>query len=106
MNPSVEYHTSVFRGFLKEAVKPKTIAILYESTEFGTSGSKSMMKEAKRPDVIYMVSYVVDAALLMRQIKELRIDAKLFAGGAAGLAIPEFIENAKDAAEHVVTATL
>ena len=135
MNPSVEYYTSGFRGFLKQVVKPKTIAILYESTDFGTSGSKSMVKEAerlgikvvlnekyeagavdfkpilsqvkaKRPDVIYMVSYVMDAALLMRQIKELRIDAKLFAGGAAGFAIPEFIENAKDAAEYVVTATL
>jgi branched-chain amino acid transport system substrate-binding protein len=42
----------------------------------------------------------------MRQIKELRIDAKLFAGGAAGFAIPEFIDNAKDASEYVVTATL
>ncbi len=135
MNPSVEYYTSGFRGFLREVVKPKTIAILYEATDFGTSGSKSMVKEAerlgikvvlnekyesgavdfkpilsqvkaKRPDVIYMVSYVMDAALLMRQIKELRIDAKLFAGGAAGFAIPEFVENAKDAAEYVVTATL
>ena len=53
-----------------------------------------------------MVSYVMDASLLMKQIKELRIDAKLFAGGAAGFAIPEFINNAKDAAEYVVTATL
>jgi branched-chain amino acid transport system substrate-binding protein len=42
----------------------------------------------------------------MKQIKELRIDAKLFAGGAAGFAIPEFIEGAKDAAEYVVSATL
>ena len=53
-----------------------------------------------------MVSYVMDASLLMKQIKELRIDAKLFAGGAAGFAIPEFVDNAKDAAEYVVTATL
>ncbi|MGC2063296.1 MAG: ABC transporter substrate-binding protein, partial [Thermodesulfovibrionales bacterium] len=51
-------------------------------------------------------SYVMDASLLMKQIKELRIEAKLFAGGAAGFAIPEFIDNAKDAAENVITATL
>jgi len=49
---------------------------------------------------------VMDASLLMRQIKELRIDAKLYAGGAAGFAIPEFIQSAKEAAEYVVTATL
>jgi branched-chain amino acid transport system substrate-binding protein len=62
--------------------------------------------KAAQPDVIYMVSYVMDASLLMKQIKELRIDAKLFAGGAAGFAIPEFIDNAKDAADYVITATL
>lgn len=135
MNPSVSYYTSGLRSFLKEVVKPKTIAIIHESTDFGTKGAEGMVKDAKRigmkvvlkekyesgavdfkpilskvkskrPDVIYMVSYVMDAALLMRQIKELRIDAKLFAGGAAGFAIPEFIENAKDASEYVVTATL
>ncbi len=135
MNPSVSYYTSGLRSFLKKVVKPKTVAILYESSDFGTKGAEGMVKDArrlgmkvvlkekyeagsvdfkpilskvkmKRPDLIYMVSYVMDAALLMRQIKELRIDAKLFAGGAAGFAIPEFIENAKDAAEYVVTATL
>jgi branched-chain amino acid transport system substrate-binding protein len=135
MNPSVSYYTSGLRSFLKDVVKPKTIAIIHESTDFGTKGAEGMVKDAKRlgmkvvlkekyesgavdfkpilskvkskrPDVIYMVSYVMDAALLMRQIKELRIDAKLFAGGAAGFAIPEFIENAKDASEYVVTATL
>src|SRR5574340_297488 len=42
----------------------------------------------------------------MKQAKELRIDAKLYAGGAAGFAIPEFIKGAQDAAEYVVSATL
>ena len=121
--------------FLRRVVKPKTIAILYESSAFGTSGADAMVKDAEklgtrvlmkeryeagsvdfrpllskvkaaRPDVVYMVSYVMDASLLMKQIKELRVDAKLFAGGAAGFAIPEFIDNAKDAAEYVVSATL
>ncbi len=122
-------------SFIKNVVKPKTMAILYESSAFGNSGADAMEKDAQkigakvvlkekyeagsvdfkpllskvkatRPDVIYMVSYVMDASLLMKQIKELRIDAKLFAGGAAGFAIPEFIENAKDAAEYVMTASL
>jgi len=121
--------------FMAKVVKPKTMAILYESSAFGTSGAEAMEKDAKKigakvllkekyekgsidfkpllskvkaaqPDVVYMVSYVMDASLLMKQIKELRIAAKLFAGGAAGFAIPEFIDNAKDAAENVVTATL
>lgn len=135
MNPSNAYYATGLISFFKEIVKPKSIAILYESSDFGTSGAEDMVKQAEKmgmkvlvkekyekgavdfkpilskvkaagPDVIYMVSYVMDASLLMKQIKELRIDAKLFAGGAAGFAIPEFIDNAKDAAEYVVTATL
>jgi branched-chain amino acid transport system substrate-binding protein len=135
MNPSNAYYAAGLGSFLSKVVKPTSIAILYESSDFGTSGADEMEKygqkigmkvllkekyekgavdfkpvltkvKAQKPDVIYMVSYVMDASLLMKQIKELRIDAKLFAGGAAGFAIPEFIHNAKDAAEDVVTATL
>lgn len=134
-NPVNAHYADAFISFLQEVVKPKTIAVLYESTAFGTSGAEALAKDAERlgikvvlnekyeagapdfkpilskvksvrPDVLYMVSYVMDASLLMKQIKELRIDAALFAGGAAGFAIPEFIENAKDAAEYVVSATL
>lgn len=135
INPTNAYYASGLLSFMDKVVKPKTLVILYESSDFGTSGAEEMAKSAEKagikvlmkekyekgavdfkpvlsqvkaqnPDVIYMVSYVMDAALLMRQIKELRIDARLFAGGAAGFAIPEFIDNAKDAAEFVVTATL
>ena len=135
LNPTNAYYASGLMSFLKEVVKPTSIAILYESSDFGTSGAEDMVKQAEKfpmkvlvkeqyekgavdfkpilskvksekPDVIYMVSYVMDASLLMRQIKELRIDAKLYAGGAAGFAIPEFIQSAREAAEDVVTATL
>jgi branched-chain amino acid transport system substrate-binding protein len=121
--------------FLKSVVKPKTIAILYESSAFGTSGAEAMAKDASsfganvvvkekfetgaidfkpllskvkaaQPDVIYTVAYANEAQLIMKQAKELRIDAKLYSGGAAGFAIPEFIKGAQDAAEYVVSATL
>jgi len=127
LNPTNAYYANGLMSFLKEVVKPTSIAILYESSDFGTSGAEDMVKQAERfpmkvlakeqyekgavdfkpilskvkaekPDVIYMVSYVMDASLLMRQIKELRIEAKLYAGGAAGFAIPEFIQSAKEAA--------
>jgi branched-chain amino acid transport system substrate-binding protein len=129
------HYADAFVAFLKEVVKPKTIAILYESSAFGTSGADAMEKDAKalnfqvllkekfetgaidfkpllskvkaaQPDVIYTVSYANEAQLVMKQAKELRIDARLYSGGAAGFAIPEFIDGAKDAAEYVVSATL
>ena len=135
LNPTNAYYATGMISFLKEVVKPTSIAILYESSDFGTSGADDMVKQsgkfpmkvlvkeqyekgavdfkpilskvkAARPDMIYMVSYVMDASLLMRQIMELRIDAKLYAGGAAGFAIPEFIQSAKEASEYVVSATL
>jgi branched-chain amino acid transport system substrate-binding protein len=122
-------------SFLKDVVKPKTIAILHESTAFGTSGAEAMEKDAAKlgikvvikekfetgaidfrpllskvkaaqPDVVYTVAYANEAQLLMKQAKEMRIDAKLYSGGAAGFAIPEFIKGAQDAAEYVVSATL
>jgi branched-chain amino acid transport system substrate-binding protein len=130
-----DHYSDGLVDFLRKVVRPKTVAILYESSNFGTSGAEAMARDAGKlgmrvlmkekyeagsvdfrplltkvkiaaPDVVYMVSYVMDASLLMKQIKELRVDAKLFAGGAAGFAIPEFIDNAKDAAEYVVSATL
>lgn len=146
MNPANAYYPSGLISFLKQVVKPATMAIVYESSEFGTSGAEDMVKQAEkagikvvvkepyaretvdyvqfevkfvpnlRPilarvkaaksDVIYMASYAMDAVMLMQEIKTLGIDAKLYAGGAAGFAIPEFIQGAKEAAEYVVTATL
>jgi branched-chain amino acid transport system substrate-binding protein len=135
LNPVSAHYDDALLAFIKDVVKPKSMAIIYESSPFGTAGSRNMVKEVEKagikvlvnekyeagavdfkpilskvkganPDVIYMVSYVMDAALLMKQIKELRIDSRLFAGGAAGFDIPEFVENAKDAADYVVTSTL
>jgi len=134
-NATSAHYADAVISFMTEVVKPRTMAIIYESTNFGTSAAEDMEKQAKKlrikvlvkekyekgtvdfkpilwkvkaahPDIIYMVSYVMDASLLMKQIKDLRIDAKLYAGGAAGFTIPEFINNAKDAAEYVITATL
>ncbi|MCL2457832.1 MAG: ABC transporter substrate-binding protein [Desulfobulbus sp.] len=135
LNPTNAYYPTGMISFLNQVVKPTSVVILHESSDFGTSGAEAMEKtagkngikvllkekyekgavdfkpiltkvKALKPEVIYMVSYVMDAALLMNQIKEMRIDAKLFAGGGAGHALPEFINTAKDAAEYVVVATL
>jgi branched-chain amino acid transport system substrate-binding protein len=146
MNPANAYYPSGLMSFLQQVVKPATMAIVYESSDFGTSGAEDMVKQAEKagikvvvkepytretvdyvqfeikfvpnlipilakvkaakPEVIYMVSYAVDAVMLMQEIKKLGINAKLYAGGAAGFAIPEFIQSAKEAAEYVVTATL
>jgi len=135
LNPPASEYSSGVEEFLAEVVKPKSVAILYENTKFGTSSSKAFAESCEKlgievmlnegyehagidykpilikvkqlnPDIVYMVSYVMDAALLMRQSRELRLTPKLFIGGGAGFTLPEFTENAGKAANYVVSATL
>jgi branched-chain amino acid transport system substrate-binding protein len=99
--------------------KPKTVAFIYESTDFGSSLSKvgkeyaaskgltvvadesyskgspdyrSMLSQvkAKNPDLVFMVSYVADAILLMRQAREIGLSPMGFLGGGAGFTTAQF----------------
>ncbi len=135
INPPASEYPAAVTTFLTEVAKPKTAVILYENTSFGQSSSKSFEKilesikvklllkegynansvdfkplltrvKSLNPDLVYMVSYVMDAALLMRQSKELDINPSLFVGGGAGFTLPEFYGNAKDAVDYVYSATL
>ncbi len=57
------------------------------------------------PDVIYMVSYLNDAAQLVKTLRGLNLGSLLI-GGAGGFTHQKFIGMAGDAAEGVLTATL
>jgi branched-chain amino acid transport system substrate-binding protein len=102
--------------------KPKTIAIINENTDFGTSGAKSAKEYAakkkltvvaeeayapgspdyrstlasiksKNPDLVFMVSYVADAILLMRQSREIGLAPQAFLGAGAGFATVQFAKE-------------
>jgi len=132
--PASEYCTGL-QDFMLKIVKPTSMAIMFENTLFGTSTAKGMQAwckennikvlmfepyeagtadfkplltraKASSPEVIFMVSYIMDAVLLTRQTAELDIDSKLFAGGAAGFALPEFLAGVGKLAEGVMTAVL
>ncbi len=135
MNPSVSHYADAVKSLLKKVIKPKTAAILYEDSLFGTKGAQSFVKICKKlgikvvlkegyqhggldfspvlikikklnPDIIYMVSYIMDASLIMKQARELKITPKMFIGGAAGFTMPEFKKNAGLASDKVISATL
>ncbi len=135
LNPPVSEYSEAAESFFKDIAKPKTAAILFENTLFGTSGSKEVEKSLKdlgiqvllkegyehgavdfkpllikvkngNPDLVYMISYVMDASLIMRQSMELDINPKMFVGGGAGFTLPEFYQNAGKAAEGVFSADL
>lgn len=121
-SPSSQYASNAL-DFLKEAAKPRTIAIIYENTNFGTSTAGPAKKfsedagikvvayesyskgapdfkpllnkvKAEKPDAVLFVSYLLDATLLMRQSKELDFNPKVYLGAGAGFSASEFIRDA------------
>lgn len=135
LTPPVSEHYKALSSFLREATTVKTVAILHEQSLFGESGGKKFFRQCrdlglritmkggyevgvmdfeplltkvkeKNPDLVYMVSHVADAALLIRQSKELRISPRLFLGGTADFALREFRTNAGSASEYVFSTAL
>jgi len=135
LNPPVSHYVDAVTTLLAEKVKPKTVAILHESSQFGIKGAKSFEKVCRKagykvvlkegythggidyksvliqvkqlnPDIVYMVSYIMDASFLMKQAKELKLTPKMFIGGAGGFTLPEFVQHAGIASENVISTTL
>jgi branched-chain amino acid transport system substrate-binding protein len=57
------------------------------------------------PDVIYMISYLEDAVMLVSQIRDLKIKS-LLCGGAGGFTLEEFVKRAGAAANDLLTVSL
>jgi branched-chain amino acid transport system substrate-binding protein len=135
LNPPVSEYASGLEKLLTEVVHPANVYIIHESTAFGTEGAESfkqtcerlgikvldvksyssgaldfkpLLENAKKdnPDMVYMISYVMDAALLMKQAREINFTPKLFVGAGAGYTMPAFKDNAGNAANGVLSATL
>ncbi len=130
LTPPVSEYPEAVLSFLKAVAKPKTAAILHVDNKFGRSGAEAFAKGAKKagikivleqgypsrttdfgllvakakatnPEVVFMVSYVTDAAQIMMHAKELNLVPKLFVGCGGGFTMPEFALQAGDAAENV-----
>jgi branched-chain amino acid transport system substrate-binding protein len=130
--PSHEYAQQLIDATLALG-KPKTIAFIYESTDFGSAASKvgkeyaqkkglqivadeayqkgapdyrstlTKMKAAN-PDLVFMVSYVADAVLLMRQSREVGLKPRAFLGAGAGFDTVQF-QSEKDISNDVLVVT-
>jgi branched-chain amino acid transport system substrate-binding protein len=106
-------------AFLKANGAPKTMAIVYENTNFGQSNMKAMTAAAKEagitlvavesyeakspdykavlqrvkqgnPEVIYFCSYLLDATTLMRQTREVDLNPRYYTSAGTGFAAAEF----------------
>lgn len=133
LNAPADVYSSVIMDAVLTLDKPKTIAYIYESTDFGTSTVKTAQEYAKKlgiqevanekyqkgspdfrstlakvksknPDLVFMVSYVVDAITLMRQSKEIGLTPKAFLGGGAGFTTAQFLAQ-KEISNLVMSST-
>ncbi len=130
--PAHQYAQSLLDAALAFG-KPKSVAFIYESTDFGNSvsaagkayatskglkvvGDEAYQKgaadyrstltkmKAANPDLVFMVSYVADAILLMRQSREVGLRPQAFLGGGAGFDTAQF-EGEKDISTNVFSVT-
>lgn len=107
----------------------KRVAIVYEDTAYGTSTAKGLIEGSKqkgleivlseayaakfadatplvnkikaaKPDVVFPVSYITDAILIIKTMKQLDVNAAII-GGGAGYLIPEFYNGLGADANYV-----
>jgi branched-chain amino acid transport system substrate-binding protein len=129
--PSSRFAETMF-DFLQELRGSGRTAIIFESTDFGTSTARAAKQAAEargfqvaiyeaynanatdftplltavmasQPEVVVAVSYLNDAILLTAQARELNFSPELFVGGAAGFASQGFIDGAGSSAEYILT---
>jgi branched-chain amino acid transport system substrate-binding protein len=122
-------YASATLDFLKNNGDPKTLAIVYENTNFGQSNNKSMTTAAqaaglrlvdseayqasspdyksllqrvksKNPEVIYFASYLLDAGTLMRQAEQVNLNPKYYTSAGTGFAAAEFPTPDKGAGKY------
>ena len=133
MNAPADKYASVIIDAALGLGKPKTIAFIFENTDFGTSTTDSAKEYAvqhglkvvanepyskgspdyrstltkikgQNPDLVFMVSYVADAILLMRQAREIGLQPQAFLGGGAGFTTAQFAKEA-NISDYVMTST-
>ena len=133
MNAPADKYASSLIDAATALGKPKSIAFIYENTDFGTSTSNTAKDyvakkgiqvvadvaypkgsadyrstlaqiKSKNPDLVFMVSYVADAILLMRQSREVGLQPQAFLGAGAGFTTAEFA-NERAVSECVISCT-
>jgi branched-chain amino acid transport system substrate-binding protein len=115
--------------FLKAMDAPKSVAIVYENTNFGQSNADAMDKaaraagfdvvdseayqasspdykallqrvKARNPAIIYFASYLLDASTLMRQASQTNLNPQYYTSAGTGFAAAEFPTRDKGAGAY------
>lgn len=77
--------------------------VMYESFKSGTAPLTDLVSKAKalNPDIFYMLGYIGDDIVLMKNSKEINFNPRIFATGTISGGVPEFQESLGPLAEYV-----
>jgi len=118
--------------FLKATGLPKSMAIIYENTNFGQVAAASMRTWAqafgipvvadeaygaaspsytamlervkeRAPEAIYFASYLLDATQLMKQSRQVNLNPRFYTSLGAGFALLAFLRSAGKDAEYTLS---
>ncbi len=130
--PPLSHYFGPLLSFLKEVVTARTLALVYENTDFGVKAAevlsqdftamggnivgresfelgmsdfRPILERVKQamPDVIFIASSDNEGAILMLQFQDLDINPKLFVGCARSFVMPKFMLGAGEASDYVFT---
>lgn len=119
--------------FLKDKPDAKTMVVIYEDGNFGTSADKAMQTAIKgsnikivdeesysvknvdykptlqrvkalNPDIIYFASYSLDATALMKQAHEVDLNPKYYTAAGTGFSVASFSKNTGMEANYTLAA--
>jgi branched-chain amino acid transport system substrate-binding protein len=97
------------RRFFKKTGELGLKAVIREGFEASTIDFRPMLTrvKAKNPDLIYAATdNAKNAALLVRQSKDLKLNPKLLVGQGDGFDQPEFVRHAGQASDHIVSTAI
>jgi branched-chain amino acid transport system substrate-binding protein len=133
VSPKASHFGEMQMEFAAKVAGPgKRAAVVYEDTDYGTATSKGVIEGAKKygfevvmnepytakftdatplvnkikatkPDLMFPVSYITDALLIIRTMKQLNVNASVF-GGGAGYIIPDFYKDMGKDGEYIYSA--
>ncbi len=101
------FEKSVINSAIEQSARTKIEIVASQTYDKGLTDFRPILNgfKAKNPEAIFLVGYQEDSVGVMRQSKEVGLNPKIFAGAAAGFALPDFIKGAGSSSQYVVTAT-
>ncbi len=131
INAPSSVYAETMLNYIITLKKPERLAVLHESSLFGTSTSQSLAKKAKeknieiifsssydpkelsyipillkqlahkKPDAVVMISYLSDAVEIVKKMKALDINPGIYFGTGGGFTLYEFIRSTGAESDYI-----